>query len=101
MPSEPWGRLDEERVDEAPDGDLRDGDRVEDTDIWNKMSENETEKTDRYTFPRSWDGDRLSAMPMLLKCVRFPIMQKGYLIDKVETNRIVMEAEGMKDLVSN
>ncbi|CAG8517404.1 8590_t:CDS:2 [Paraglomus occultum] len=97
MPSEPWGRLDEESVDETLDGDLRDGDSLEETDMC--LSENDAEKADRYTFPRPWEGDRLSALSMLLKCVRFPIMQKGYLIDKVETNRIVMEAEGMKDLL--
>ncbi|CAG8516247.1 1163_t:CDS:2 [Ambispora leptoticha] len=55
---------------------------------------NETE-----IFPRPWCGDRLAALPSLLECVRFPMMQKRYLLEKVESNTMVMSADGMKDLL--
>jgi hypothetical protein len=102
MPSEPWERADEEKVYDDTTEDLGDGYSTEEAGFWDTQLENDTEKTDEpYTFPRPWEGDRLKAMPTLLKCVRFPIMQKGYLMNKVETNQMVMEAEGMKDLVSD
>ncbi|CAG8736350.1 17970_t:CDS:2 [Gigaspora rosea] len=50
-------------------------------------------------FPRPWKGDRLAALPSLLKCVRFPVMQKRYIVEKVEGNAVVMAAEVMKDLI--
>ncbi|CAG8449618.1 1488_t:CDS:2 [Scutellospora calospora] len=50
-------------------------------------------------FPKPWKGDRLAALPSLLKCIRFPVMQKRYIFEKVEGNAIVMAAEVMKDLV--
>ncbi|CAG8459694.1 8625_t:CDS:2, partial [Racocetra fulgida] len=43
-------------------------------------------------------SDRLAALPSLLKCVRFPVMQKRYIVEKVEGNATVMSAEIMKDL---
>ncbi|CAG8447170.1 11400_t:CDS:10 [Ambispora gerdemannii] len=50
-------------------------------------------------FPRPWCGDRQAALPSLLECVRFPMMQKRYLLEKVESNTMVMSADGMKDLL--
>ncbi|CAG8733074.1 2421_t:CDS:2 [Cetraspora pellucida] len=51
------------------------------------------------SFPKPWKGDRLAALPSLLKCVRFPVMQKRYIVEKVEGNATVMAAEIMKDLI--
>ncbi|CAG8775966.1 6533_t:CDS:2, partial [Dentiscutata erythropus] len=51
-------------------------------------------------FPKPWKGDRIVALPSLLKCVRFPVMQKRYIVEKVEGNAVVMAAEVMKDLNS-
>lgn len=50
-------------------------------------------------FPKPWRGDRLSALPSLLKCVRFPIMKKQYICENVDGNPNIMAADGMKDLV--
>ncbi|CAG8447557.1 13961_t:CDS:2 [Funneliformis mosseae] len=59
----------------------------------------ETENDDSNKFPKPWCGDRLAALPSLLKCVRFPVMKKQYIYEEVEGNPIVMAADGMKDLV--
>ncbi|CAJ0648996.1 16449_t:CDS:10 [Entrophospora sp. SA101] len=45
------------------------------------------------------ESDRLAALPSLLKCIRFPLMHKRYILEKVEGNPVIMAAEGMKDLV--
>ncbi|CAG8442747.1 3540_t:CDS:2 [Funneliformis caledonium] len=50
-------------------------------------------------FPKPWCGDRFAALPSLLKCVRFPVMKKQYIFEKVEGNPFIMAADGMKDLV--
>lgn len=39
-------------------------------------------------------------LPALLACVRFPLMEKKYLIEVVDKDEMVMQADGMKDLVS-
>ncbi|CAG8754401.1 9748_t:CDS:2, partial [Acaulospora morrowiae] len=57
------------------------------------------EADDSDKFPKPWRGDRFAILPSLLKCVRFPLMQKRFIVDKVEKNPVIMEAEGMKDLV--
>jgi len=50
-------------------------------------------------FPRPWRGDRLIALPSLLKCIRFPLMKKQYICEKVDGNPNIMATDGMKDLV--
>ncbi len=52
-------------------------------------------------FLKPWCGDRLAALPSLLKCIRFPVMRKQYIFEKVEGNSTIMAADGMKDLVRN
>ncbi|KAI9139600.1 hypothetical protein BKA69DRAFT_1084805, partial [Paraphysoderma sedebokerense] len=42
--------------------------------------------------------ERRLAMQDLLKCVRFPMMNKRYLVDVVEKNEMIMSILGMKDL---
>ncbi|CAI2180567.1 19675_t:CDS:2 [Funneliformis geosporum] len=46
-----------------------------------------------------WCGDRFAALHSLLKCVRFPVMKKQYIFEKVEGNPLIMAVDGMKDLV--
>ncbi|CAI2161432.1 7634_t:CDS:2 [Funneliformis geosporum] len=60
---------------------------------------NEADNDDSNKFPKPWSGDRLAALPSLLKCVRFPMMKKQFIFEEVEGNPIVMAADGMKDLV--
>nr|CAG8518603.1 4355_t:CDS:10 [Entrophospora candida]CAG8531139.1 3682_t:CDS:10 [Entrophospora candida] len=50
-------------------------------------------------LPEIIEGDRLAALPLLLKYIRFPLMNKRYILEKVEGNLTIMAAEGMKDLV--
>lgn len=59
------------------------------------------EDDDINKFPKPWRGDRLAALPSLLSCIRFPIMKKEYIVEKVEGNPIIMATDGTKDLVSN
>lgn len=59
------------------------------------------EEDDIDKFPKPWRGDRLAALPSLLNCVRFPIMKKQYICEKVDGNPTIMATDGMKDLVSN
>ncbi|CAI2194980.1 2775_t:CDS:2, partial [Funneliformis geosporum] len=40
-----------------------------------------------------------NALHSLLKCVRFPVMKKQYIFEKVEGNPLIMAVDGMKDLV--
>ncbi|CAG8769214.1 14463_t:CDS:2 [Gigaspora margarita] len=54
---------------------------------------------DIHKFPRSWKGDILAALSFLLNCVRFPVIQKHYIVEKVEGDAVVMAAEVMKDLL--
>ncbi|CAG8514469.1 9881_t:CDS:2 [Acaulospora colombiana] len=63
-----------------------------------KLLDDEVDDSEK--FPKPWRGDRLAALPTLLKCVRFPLMQTRYIFEKVEKNPVIMEAEGMKDLVA-
>ncbi len=64
-----------------------------------ELNNEATENDDSNKFPKPWRGDRLAALPSLLKYVRFPIMKKQYIFEKVEGNPIIMAADGMKDLV--
>ncbi|POG76628.1 hypothetical protein GLOIN_2v1474472 [Rhizophagus irregularis DAOM 181602=DAOM 197198] len=57
------------------------------------------EEYDIDKFPKPWRGDRLAALPSLLNCVRFPIMKKQYICEKVDGNPTIMATDGMKDLV--
>ncbi|CAB4404046.1 unnamed protein product [Rhizophagus irregularis] len=57
------------------------------------------EEDDIDKFPKPWRGDRLAALPSLLNCVRFPIMKKQYICEKVDGNPTIMATDGMKDLV--
>ncbi|RUS21069.1 hypothetical protein BC938DRAFT_475470 [Jimgerdemannia flammicorona] len=38
-------------------------------------------------------------LPSLLACVKFPLMEKKFLVDVVERDEMVMQADGMKDLL--
>lgn len=79
------------------DQDFSDVETINDDYYDDDDDDDETEDT--HKFPRPWKGDRLAALPSLLKCVRFPVMQKRYIVEKVEGNAVVMAAEVMKDLI--
>jgi hypothetical protein len=65
-----------------------------------EIDEENDEDDDIDKFPKPWRGDRLAALPSLLNCVRFPIMKKQYICEKVDGNPNIMATDGMKDLVS-
>ncbi|KAF0406188.1 BTB-domain-containing protein [Gigaspora margarita] len=74
------------------DQDFNDVETIND-DYYDDDDDDETE--DIHKFPRPWKGDILAALSFLLKCVRFPVMQKHYIVEKVEGNAVVMAAEVM------
>ncbi|KAI9289566.1 hypothetical protein BC943DRAFT_76523 [Umbelopsis sp. AD052] len=56
---------------------------------------------DRIEDPDSFPSLRIMLLPYLLQHIRFPLIPSQYLTSKVITNEVVMNAEGMKDLVSS
>ena len=73
----------------------------DDTETLNELYvESEEDDDDMDKFPKPWRGDRLAALPSLLKCVRFPLMKKQYICEKVDGNPNIMSTDGMKDLVN-
>ncbi|RUS13073.1 hypothetical protein BC937DRAFT_86390 [Endogone sp. FLAS-F59071] len=54
----------------------------------------------QYHYRASVHSARQYFLPALLACVRFPLMEKKYLVEVVEKDDMVMQADGMKDLVN-